>query len=128
MILAGVSFIQQYRLWIEGRPAIVLRDIETRFYLVLIAAATIVVTLVLVLQQSYGFEPGLRSSLFQVTSIITTTGFMTDDYEAWLPLPQLLLLALMFVGGGTGSTAGGLKVSRIVLLARVVDREFKRMV
>ena len=59
---------------------------------------------------------------------MTTTGFVTDDFELWHPLPQLMLLALMFVGGCTGSTAGGLKMSRMLLLARVVDREFKRMV
>jgi trk system potassium uptake protein TrkH len=73
-------------------------------------------------------ESAFRDALFQVVSIVTTTGFVTADFEIWHPLPQLLLLALMFVGGCTGSTAGGMKVSRIVLLARVVDREFKRMV
>ena len=60
--------------------------------------------------------------------MLTSTGFVTDNYEIWPPLPKLMLLALMFVGGCTGSTTGGLKVSRILLLTRVVDREFKRMV
>jgi trk system potassium uptake protein len=83
---------------------------------------------VLIWQQGYALENGFRSALFQVSAIITTTGFVSDDFEAWRPLPQLILLALMFVGGCTGSTAGGLKVSRIMLLSRVVDREFKRMV
>ncbi|MBI1355349.1 MAG: TrkH family potassium uptake protein [Acidobacteria bacterium] len=128
MILAGMSFIQQYRIWIERRPARVVRDIEIRFYLALILISTLVITAVLVGEQAYDFEPGFRSALFQVSSIITTTGFVTDNFELWQPLPQLLLLALMFAGGCTGSTSGGLKVSRIVLLARVVDREFKRMV
>jgi trk system potassium uptake protein TrkH len=59
---------------------------------------------------------------------MTTTGFMTADFELWHPLAQLILLMLMFVGGSTGSTAGGLKTSRIVLLMHVVSREFKRMV
>ena len=64
----------------------------------------------------------------QVSTIITTTGFVTDDFEVWHPLAQLMLLELMFVGGCTGSTDGGLKVARILLLSKVVDREVKRMV
>jgi trk system potassium uptake protein TrkH len=72
-------------------------------------------------------EPAWRAALFQVTSILTTTGFATDDYAAWYPLCQLTLLLLMFVGGCTGSTAGGIKVARILFLRRVVDREFRRM-
>ncbi|MCP5112432.1 MAG: TrkH family potassium uptake protein, partial [bacterium] len=61
-------------------------------------------------------------------AITTTTGFVTDDYEKWMPLGQLLLLALMVVGGCTGSTAGGLKVSRFLLLRQVVYRQFRRIV
>lgn len=128
MVLAGVSFIQQYRLWIERRPASFFGDVEIRFYLLIVAASTAIIAGVLIGQQGFAWEPGFRAALFQVASIITTTGFATADFETWLPLPQLLLLALMFVGGCTGSTSGGLKVSRIVLLSRVVDREFKRMV
>ena len=59
---------------------------------------------------------------------MTTTGLVTADFEAWLPLSQFILLALMLVGGCTGSTAGGLKVSRFLLIAKVIDREFRRMV
>ncbi len=128
MLLAGISFIQHYRFFIEARPGRVLRDVEIQGYMMIAGAAALVIAGVLIFQQGYDFEPGFRSALFQVSSIITTTGFATDDFEAWRPLPQLLLLALMFVGGCTGSTAGGLKVSRILLLGQVVDREFKRMV
>ncbi|MEZ5360797.1 MAG: potassium transporter TrkG [Bryobacterales bacterium] len=128
MLLAGISFIQHYIFFIQLQPGRVLRDVEIRGYLMLAVAAGLVITAVLVLQQGYALEPGFRSAMFQVSSIITTTGFVTDDFEAWRPLPQLLLLAIMFVGGCTGSTAGGLKVSRILLLVQVVDREFKRMV
>jgi len=128
MILAGMSFVQHYRFWVERRPASLLRDPEVLGYGALIAAAAAVIAGVLIWQQGYALETGFRSALFQVSSIITTTGFVSDDFEIWRPLPQLILLALMFVGGCTGSTAGGLKVSRIILLARVVDREFKRMV
>ena len=128
MLVAGISFVQQYRLWVERRPGQFFGDVEIRSYLSIVAISTLVIAVVLVLNNGYALERAFRSALFQVSAIITTTGYATDDFEIWHPLPQLILLALMFVGGCTGSTAGGLKVSRILLLARVVDREFKRMV
>ncbi|MDX1346245.1 MAG: potassium transporter TrkG, partial [Sedimenticolaceae bacterium] len=68
----------------------------------------------------------VRTALFQTVSIMTTTGFSTTDYSLWQPFAQLLLLILMFAGGCTGSTAGGLKVARIVILLKLVWREFRR--
>jgi trk system potassium uptake protein TrkH len=128
MWLSGLSFIQHYRLWVERRPRRFVNDVEIRFYLVLTVVSTLIISGVLWWNGAASVESAFRDALFQVVSISTTTGFVTADFELWHPLPQLMLLALMFVGGCTGSTAGGLKVSRIVLLARVVDREFKRMV
>jgi trk system potassium uptake protein TrkH len=128
MAIAGMSFVQQYRLWVEGRPGTFFRDFEIRHYVGIIAITSILIAVIIGFDEGYSPEKAFRTALFQVTSIMTTTGFATDDFEVWHPLPQLILLALMFVGGCTGSTAGGLKVSRIVLLSRVVDREFKRMV
>lgn len=128
MLLAGISFVQHYRLWVERRPARLLHDAEILGYAAITATATLVIAGVLIGHHGYGFEHGFRSALFQVSAIITTTGFVSDNFEIWHPLPQLILLSMMFVGGCTGSTAGGLKVSRVMLLARVVDREFKRMV
>ena len=128
MLLAGISFVQHYRLWVERRPRGFFADVETRFYVLTIAVATVLIGAVLILDKGYALEAAFRSALFQVTAITTGTGFVTDNFEIWHPLPQLMLLALMFVGGCTGSTTGGLKVSRLLLLAKVVDREFKRMV
>jgi len=128
MLLAGISFVQHYRMWVERSPRRVFSDVEIRSYLLFVVVSTLVIGVVLMWNQGYGIERAFRSSLFQVSSIMTTTGFITDDYETWYPLPQLILLTLMFVGGCTGSTAGGLKTSRILLLSKVVDREFKRMV
>jgi len=128
MLLAGVSFVQHYRFWVERRPGSFFRDVEIRGYLFLIGITTVVIAGILVADLDYPLSDAARNALFQVTSIATTTGFVTDDFELWHPLPQLLLLALMFTGGCTGSTAGGMKTSRILLLGKVVDREFKRMV
>ena len=105
-----------------------LGDYEFRYYVGAIAIAAAVTAVTLSLQLGYGAEKALRTALFQVTSIMTTTGFATDDFELWPPLGQLVLLVLMFVGGCTGSTASGMKISRIAVLAKVVGREFKRMV
>jgi trk system potassium uptake protein TrkH len=128
MLLAGASFVQHYRLWIERRPRAVTADFEIRAYFGIAAVASLVVCVTLLATERAGFEQTIRTSVFQVISIMTTTGFVTADFEAWHPLPQLILLALMFVGGTTGSTAGGLKTARVILLQRVVSREFRRMV
>ena len=128
MFLSGISFIQHYRLWIERRPRVFCGDLELRLYLLVAVGASVITFLSLQMQGPRPTVIALRNSIFQVISIMTTTGFVTDDFEKWLPLPQLILLALMFFGGCTGSTSGGLKSARIMLLSRVVNREFKRMV
>lgn len=128
MLLAGISFVQHYRLWVEWKPRSMFQDVEVRYYIYLFLGVSAVIGVILIWDSGYAPGAALRSALFQVGSILTTTGFVTDNFEVWHPLPQLMLLALMFIGGCTGSTAGGMKVSRILLLAQVVDREFKRMV
>jgi len=128
MLLAGMNFVLHYRLWVEHRPRSFLADIELRYYLMLVVAATVLITASLALGRTYDVPAAFRHSLFQVCSIMTTTGFVTADFEAWHSFPQLILLILMFIGGCTGSTAGGMKTSRILMLLRVIGREFKRMV
>ena len=128
MILGGASFILHYRALLERRPLSALRDHEFRHYLGVICFSTVAIAVSLYWQLDYASEKSLRTALFQVTSITTTTGFATDDFELWPPLGQLVLLVLMFTGGCTGSTASGMKISRILVLLKVVSREFKRMV
>ena len=128
MILGGASFILHYRALLERRPLAALRDHEFRYYLGVICLSTVAIAALLCWQLGYASEKSLRTALFQVSSITTTTGFATDDFELWPPLGQLVLLVLMFTGGCTGSTASGMKISRILVLFKVVSREFKRMV
>ena len=128
MFLAGVSFIQHYRLWVEWNPRSLISDFEFRYYFLIALVTTAIIGTILFWNSGYDPSTAGRTATFQVAAILTTTGFVTDNFELWHPLPQLLLLTLMFVGGCTGSTAGGMKTSRVLLLARVVDREFKRMV
>ena len=128
MLLAGINFTLHYQLWVERRLRSIWSDVEVRLYLIMVGAVTLVVSASLVWQNHYPGSMAIRKALFQVSSIITTTGFITDDFEQWFPLPQLMLLVLMFIGGCTGSTAGGLKSYRILLLFKVVSRMFKRMI
>ncbi|HSR66367.1 MAG TPA: potassium transporter TrkG [Acidobacteriota bacterium] len=128
MFAAGINITMHYRLLIMGRPRPFLRDLEVRTYFAATAGAIGAVAATLYFNGIAVGEEAFRKAAFQVVSIMTTTGFSTTDFETWPPFTLLLLLALMFLGGCTGSTAGGLKVARIALLARVVGREFRRIV
>ncbi len=128
MFLAGVSFIQHFRLWVEHNPRAVMRDHELKTYALIALAATLVIAWVLHEKVGLSAEASIRSALFQVVSILSTTGFVSADYATWPAITQLILLLLMFIGGCTGSTAGGLKVFRTMLILKVIQREFHRMV
>ena len=128
MLIAGINFTLHYRLWTERRLRKFFSDVELRFYLLVAAIAAFIILLSLIVRDGFAFAAALRHSIFQVCSIMTGTGFFTDNYGKWSSFPQLILLALMFFGGCTGSTTGGLKASRVLLLMKVVGREFKRMV
>ncbi len=121
MFLAGSNFALHYRGW--HRPGAYFRDPEWRTYAVILIVAIVVVGGVLWLGADYGPEWALRSSAFQVVSILTTTGFATDDYEVWHPALRWGLLMLMLVGGCGGSTAGSMKVVRVMVLAKAAMRE-----
>jgi len=75
-----------------------------------------------------GVEKSFRDSMFQVVSIMTTTGYATTDYLQWVPFTWIILLLLMFVGGSAGSTGGGMKVVRILLVLKNSIQELKRLV
>ena len=126
MLIAGVSFALHYRLIVEGRARVFFGDQELRFYCVLLAGGTLAIATALTFSSHEPVEAG-RAALFQVVSIMTGTGFSSANFGSWAPFAQLLLLALMFIGGCTGSTTGGLKVARLFLLFRVVAREFRQM-
>lgn len=125
MILAGANFTLLYLVMI-GRPIQMLRDIEFRTYLGIIAVVALLIA-------AFGFyagdadfatwEGGFRNSLFQTVSIITTTGFGTADFDRWNNSARMLLLLLMFVGGCAGSTGGGMKVIRHVLFFKIMRME-----
>jgi trk/ktr system potassium uptake protein len=128
MILSSLNFATQYKMWVERNPGSFLRDAEVRFHVSVLGLTTLAVALAVVRASGLCWALALRQALFQVTSIGTTTGFVTADYERWPPFGQMALLVLMYLGGNTGSTAGGFKSFRTVLLFRVVSRAANRLV
>lgn len=124
MLLFGVNF-NLYYLLLLGRVRDIFRNTEFKVYLGIIAAAVTIITVdILPLYQN--FSTSLRQASFQVAAIMSTTGFITADFTVWSPLSKTLLLLLMFLGGCAGSTAGGLKLSRIIILCKMARRELRR--
>lgn len=127
MTLSGVNF-SLYYLLIKGKWREVLRNSELRFYLGTILFSVLFISLNVYSQMKYNnFGTALRDSFFQTSSIITTTGYATVDFDKWPTFSKVILFALMFIGGCAGSTAGGIKNIRIVVLLKSIRREFYRI-
>ncbi|MEE4257322.1 MAG: potassium transporter TrkG [Bacteroidales bacterium] len=128
MILAGTNFTLHY-FAMHGQLRKVWRNEEYRYYIMAILIGTVVISLVLAFgQEGVGFEKALRTALFQVTSIITTTGYITDNYLLWPHMIWFLVVLMMFIGGMAGSTGGGIKVVRQLLLLKNSLLELKRLI
>jgi len=127
MFLAGVNFALHYQA-LRGRLQDFWRNEEFRFYLfVTLGAAGIII----LINQGTVYDSifdNLRYSLFQTISILTTTGFGTADYETWPVLAQYILVFLMFIGGCAGSTGGGMKVARMLLLFKHAQVQLYRLI
>jgi trk system potassium uptake protein len=128
MILGGVNFALYWRA-LRGADSLRPQLPELRAYLVILVVATAIVTLSLIASDTrIGTADALRDSAFTVVSITTSTGFITADFEEWQSFGQLVMLMLMFVGGCAGSTSGGMKVIRVLLLGRAAAQEIERQV
>ena len=129
MAASGVSFSLYYLLYTRRRLDVVL-DRELLAYLGILVGATLLVWGVLVFEGDYGNSASLalRDSAFSVVSITTTTGFVTADFDQWGTAAKLALVLLMFIGGCAGSTAGGIKVIRIIVIFRTVLQDVFRMI
>jgi trk system potassium uptake protein TrkH len=123
MIAGGMSFML-YAWLLRGGWNRWRKDEESRAYLLLLALATGIIGVDLLLLGAYsGIGESFRVSLFQVVSIMTTTGYATEDFNQWPPFSRVCLLLLMFVGGCAGSTAGSIKVSRWLMFFKTVRVE-----
>lgn len=125
MFLAGTSFTLTY-FALKRKFNKIVKNEEFRVYVSFIAVITVVVTVALLVVKDQAFETSFREALFQVVSLITTTGFVSADYTSWAPFLSVLFFILLFVGGSAGSTAGGVKIIRHVVLFKNSFLELKR--
>jgi len=129
MVLSGVNFALHFMAWNRRSPTTYLHDSEFRFYIFLMGSSAVVVTLALYYTGTYSlWSEAFTQGLFQVVSIGSTTGFTTAEFYFWPPFLQILLLFASFVGGCAGSTGGGIKVIRFLLLIKQGLREIARLI
>ena len=127
MILAGVNFSLHFK-FLKGDFRVFGRDPECRVFLSILAILILLVTLNIYGTAYHSMGNAFRHATFQVTSIITTTGFITGNYANWPGLSQIILLLCMFIGAMAGSTGGAIKVMRIILLVKHGYQEIFRLI
>ncbi len=136
MFLAGSNFVLSYFAF-KGKVQRVLKDEEFKYYSALILIFSVVTAVVIYVKANVpvsdyhpmvlgSAESAFRHGLFQIVSVVTTTGFVTADFTAWTPFLTVLFFGLMFCGGSAGSTAGGIKIMRHLLIIKNGLLEFKR--
>ena len=125
--LSGTNFTLLYFTMAKLRFRELFMNSEFRLYFILVAAFSLFIACELVVHNGYDVEHALRSSLFQVTAFITTTGFFSDDAGLWPHVTWVVLSFCMFIGACSGSTSGGLKCVRGVMLLRIVRNEFRQI-
>ncbi len=126
MLIFGINF-NLYYLFLIRKFKNALKSEELWVYLSIFVVCTGIITYN-VLGSFNGFSEALRHSAFQVSSIMTTTGFSTADFNLWPALCKTLLIIIMMIGACAGSTAGGFKVSRIIILAKTIKKECQRLI
>ncbi len=128
MVLAGLSFALLYRAFVRRRPRALFRDEEARLYVTILIAVSALLTIELWREGLLRGEGAIRAAVFQVVSITTTTGYASVDFVGWPALALMILVAVMFIGGSAGSTAGSIKVVRHLILAKAIRRELRQTV
>lgn len=123
MLIAGLNFGLYYEV-LRGRPSVLWTNYEVRFYLLINALIAAVVLVGIASRHPDLLDAG-RHAVFQTLAVTTTTGFMTEDFDTYPDFARYLLFLAMFVGGCAGSTAGGLKVSRVYALLAICAREVR---
>lgn len=127
MLLSGINFGLHFLVWRRRNPMHYFTDPEVRTYLFALSAVAIVVVGLLFAYPQDGISP-LRDGLFQTISMATTTGFATQNFSAWPSVAPVLLLLAAFAGGCAGSTAGGIKMIRVLMIYLQGMREVKRLI
>ncbi len=128
MLLAGSNFALQYRMLIRGHSQALLASEEFRFYLTTMVLFAVLLLVLLLANQEISVAAGWRDSLFQIISIVTTTGFSSADFALWSIPAQTVIFAMMLIGGCAGSAGGGIKVVRVLFIAKFLKREIDQLV
>ena len=126
MFVAGTNFSLHYH-WLRGDFKSVIKSKEFQFYVAMVFISSVIIFTDIYSMYEGAVEPAARDVFFQVIAIVTTTGFATADFEQWSTASQILILALMFSGGMAGSTSGGMKVIRIMLLLKFAYNQFVKV-
>ncbi len=125
MLLFGINF-NLYYLILLGEIKNALKSEELHWYLGFVSVSTVAIA-INIAGRYENFAQSLRYAFFQVSSIITTTGYSSTDFNTWPTLSKVILLILMVIGGCAGSTGGGVKVSRVVIACKSIVREMRRL-
>lgn len=128
MFLAGINFALLYRALVRRQPRAAARDEELRVYALIAVVASAVLLIDLLGEGVLGGEAAVRHAVFQVVSIMTTTGFASVDFALWPSLAAMVLVALMFIGGSAGSTSGSVKVVRHIMVGKILRRELEETI
>ena len=124
MLLAGVNFALHYRA-LRGRPLVYARDPEARLYALVWIVAVLFLTLTIRQAGTSSLGAAFRTATFNCASILTTTGYATDNFDAWPLAGRMVLVLLMFSGGCAGSTAGGMKILRLQIMGKTIMRDIR---
>jgi trk/ktr system potassium uptake protein len=128
MLMAGTNFALLYLGFVRRRFRALARDEEFRVYLVLLVLVSLLVFAELLSRDVLAGGAGLRHAVFNTTSMLTTTGFASADFNAWPPLSLLVLFGVTVLGASAGSTSGSVKLVRHVVIAKMLGREIRQTV
>ena len=128
MVVSGINFALHYAAWHDRELSFYWTDPEARLYLALLAVGAAITCLYLYFSGTYGWSDSIRQGIFQLVSIMTTTGFATADFNAWPTFLPFFLIFLSFFGACAGSTGGGIKIGRMLILWQQGVREIYQLV
>ncbi len=123
MFLSGTNFALQYKVFSTGNYRLFLKNSEFKFYFNIVFVSSLILGLIVMFLNNYSIFDSIRNGFFQVISIITSTGFVSEDFELWDTRAKIVLFAMMLIGGCAGSAGGGIKVVRIFLGFKYMGRE-----
>lgn len=128
MVLAGLNFTVHFHVWRAKNLALYLRDSESKFFLSVLAIAAIIISVYLFFHSNYSLSNSLIQGIFHTISIATTAGFAAEDFSLWPGFIPFALITLSFIGGCAGSTGGGMKAVRVMLVAKQGLREMRQLI